>query len=243
MKSLTKVLALTLAVLMIASISLVSCTSPAEQGEQNGDTTTTTTQKPDTKEPDKNNEKEDYANLPADIPLIEDDYKEYHESHTVLQITDVDTNASGGHWSDGAKENLIDGMDGLFNEEDDPTKLGASSFAGNPRIFLTCEDSKIVGYAFVTGNDSDVNSDRTPNEWVLYGYQNADDKSKTKNWVKLDVVRDGGVLAEANAGFCYTIDTDKQGTYNYYVFECISSVADPNGFNGFQLNEMYLYGE
>jgi len=240
MSKLLKTIALLIAIFMIASLAITACTTSVEEekGNENEETqaTTTTARQVELIDDDDDDDGgDDYESIPAETPLTWEDYKAFHNSHAQIDVIEVDSYLTE-NWGDGANENVIDGFDGFINEEDEATKIGASHWSPYPTIILTVDNAKAVAYGFVTGGDSDTYPQRSPNEWVFYG---AEDLGG--DWIELDVVRDGSVLAEGSSGFLYTIEESKQGNYNYYIFEAYSSVT--GNFDGFQLNEFYLYAE
>ena len=172
--------------------------------------------------------------------------KTYHFSHRIGKIIDI-TTPGLVNWGDGAKEHVYDGADGLYNVKDKngktikATEIGGSGSA--PMFFLELEEPiKLTGYGFVSGNYCESH----PNMWLLYGVD-ADslDDIDLDNWKEfetIDIVADGSITYDNfkdSTEYLYEVNASK--AYKYYVFDFWGSVSGV--FNGFRMNELYLYGE
>ncbi len=112
-----------------------------------------------------------------------------------------------------------------------PGKIGGSlnqnGYTGGYFFFGLTAPAKLSAYVLYTGNDNSKYPGRNPVEWTLYATNDAtvfEEQSaegatfdETK-WTALDYVYDGSVLEANFAPNGYTIDADKQGEYQYYVW-------------------------
>lgn len=175
----------------------------------------------------------------AEIPITGSKAaSEYHNSHKVLRIQESSITAYNfTEWHDQRTVlSLIDGNDNYFNTEGGGNKMGGSVNGELIIEFRLTRASKVVGYAFVTGNDSGSYADRTPGSWTLSGSNDG------KTWTVLDAVEDGGMQAADHEYFGYEVDPDKQGNYLYYRLLIDSNLM---GFplTSFQLNALYIYSD
>ena len=159
----------------------------------------------------------------------------YHNSHSTITFV----KGSGKYnnfdpWGDGKLiESLFDGKDGYFNTGEQ-TKLGGNVSNGELIIEFKTEKATLVGYAFITGNDSGSYGERNPGEWTLSGSNDG------RNWTVIDYVYDGSITASDHQYFGYEIDPDVRAEYSYYQFKFTLNIYS-SPVTSLQLNEMYLY--
>ena len=177
----------------------------------------------------------DPAKPPEDPIMGKDAAKNYHSSHKVVSVVSGSAASENFNpWHEGRDvESLFDGKDGFFNE-DEQTKMGGNAQMGRVVVTFRTEKTTLVGYAFVTGNDSANYPDRTPLEWTFYGSKDG------KEWTVIDYVYDSAMDPRDHEYYGYEIDKDKQAEYKYYRIDfTLSLTASP--LTSFQLNELYLY--
>ena len=265
MKSIVKILALVLVVCMFASVALVACGEKKDDTKTDATTTTeatkeaTTTLAPppvDTGDDTSGGEDLDadsqFEGKGATTFITGEEARTYHYSHKIGKIVAI-INPGLSNWGDGANEQVYDGADGLYNVEDEEgNEIAATKIGGggnNPQLFLELEEPiKLTGYGLVSGWDAGTGNygERHPNQWLLYGVD-ADslddiDLDKWQEYETIDVVADGSVTddnLEDSTEYLYQASASK--AYKYYVFDFWGSV--PGAFNGFQMNEIYLYAD
>ena len=162
--------------------------------------------------------------------------KKYHSEHKVLSVLGGSVKTENfTEWHDGRSgESLFDGKDGYFSSE--RNKMGGVVEGGPLAVEFKTSPSVVVGYAFVTGNDSSGYPERSPSEWTLYGSNDG------KNWNVLDYVYDGRIAAADNEYFGYEVDENTRAEYSFYRFEfTLDTYNSP--VSTFQLNECYIYAD
>ncbi len=111
-----------------------------------------------------------------------------------------------GYAGDEGVENLFDG---IYTAEDFEA-VGHGKFCGPAVkgyvIWSLTETVKPTGYAFYTGNDTAKYPDRNPISWVLYG------ATEDGEWIVLDNVKEGNMVAEDFAANVFTIDSEVECT-------------------------------
>ena len=158
----------------------------------------------------------------------------YHNSHEQIAYVEGSGTYDFNPWDDGKNmTSLFDGKDGYFNSGEQ-TKIGGGSNGKDLSIEFETESATLVGYAFVTGNDSGNYKERSPKEWYLYGSNDG------KEWTLLDHVENSGIYAVDHGYFGYGIDESVRGEYSHYRVRFTKNISDGQ-FGDFQLNEMYLY--
>ena len=172
----------------------------------------------------------------AEKPITNaDSVRSYHNGHKALTYV----NGSGkyrnldGWGNEDRVDYLFDGKDGYF-KPGEQSKLGGIVSNGELVIEFRTEKAVLVGYAFVTGNDSGNYKERSPKEWYLYGSNDG------KEWTLLDHVENSGIYAVDHGYFGYGIDESVRGEYSHYRVRFTKNISDGQ-FGDFQLNEMYLY--
>lgn len=250
MKSL-KLVALLVAIVMLVSV-VAAC------GDKKTDDTTTTaagtTAAPGTTNApeattvapgtDPAGEDPDDGDPEPETPVTGDDADAFHNQFTVVNVLvdTIETDESFAPWGDGSAAQLFDGADGFFNLDDAETKMGGGTSTIDMTIKFQIEKAKIVGYAFVTGNDSATYKGRTPCVWTIYGC--ATNSDNDDDWKVIDLVENAGTHNEDHQYFGYSVDSDKQAEYEWIkiVFEGNLTDEEEIGLMGaIQLNEMYLY--
>ncbi len=161
-------------------------------------------------------------------PLTGSAAEEFLSSHKFLQslVLPMSLYIDAPTFSDGVIEQLFDG---IYTAEDfyanGKGKMGA--VADQAQIVWQMSSEVTLGaYAFVTGNDTSIYSDRNPVSWALYGSEDG------KEWRLIDAVSNGKLEALDFAPYVYTIAEPQ--AYTYY---CLT-VEQANG--SFQLCELLL---
>jgi len=238
-----RIIAVLLAVLLVASIALTACTTTEEETSETTTTTATEDPTPSTTGDDataddttgddgEDGDDEPPAETPVRAEGADEFVAQYTQVHVVTNEEEEGAiyteNFSAWNAAEDAP-NLFDGKDGFFNP-DEETKMGGGLSGVITLYFKTAEAVTLKAYAFISGNDSATYTGRNPVEWTLRG------STDQENWVDLDYVYDGAMEDVDHDFFGYTIDDDKQGSYQFYQLEITYTVS-----GGMQINEMYLY--
>lgn len=271
MKSIVKIIAFVLAVGMFAASALVACSSDKDSKSTTTTAAPSTTAAPGTTlapapaptpgDDDAGDDEWDimslYEGVPAEAIVTGEEAEAYHNGHKTIKI--LDAYANFDPWSAENEDitKISDGWDGWLNTvNDEGETVAGTKFGGGGTIpvvaFKLETGKKLVGYTFVSGNDSSQFHGRHPNQWVLFSTGNIENEDWTdaidvdqeQNWTVVDVVSDAGLTVDNIGDFTaynYTIDADKQGEYEYLVFDFTGS--EEGVFAGFQLCEVYFYYE
>lgn len=78
-------------------------------------------------------------------------------------------------------------------------------------------DTKIIGYTFYTGDDTDKYPGRNPKDWTLYGCNDYNESTKTGSWTELHVVTDDQTLGETSQTG-YTFNFEPKYVFRYFKF-------------------------
>lgn len=152
-------------------------------------------------------------------PLVGEDAVAWMREHELLnsKANFLSAYISVACWAD--KEGpaqLLDGdFDGDYSLESMENNSGGKLGCAMPNgAYFVCQTEQAIApgaYVLVTGNDTATYSDRNPIQWVLYG------STDGENWVALDQVSNGNMVADDFLPHVYTIDN----TESYHWF-CIS---------------------
>lgn len=151
-------------------------------------------------------------------PIVGDDAAQYAAEHTSLaDRVNVDSAyISGPCWAENEGPARL--FDGIYTEEDFNNagggKMGAGMSAGHI-IWEMKEAVAPTSYALVTGNDTADYSDRNPAGWILFGSNDG------KNWVALDAVSEGNMMAENFAPHIYTFENSE--SYKWFCFTFLTN--------------------
>lgn len=148
------------------------------------------------------------------------------EGYTQLLYYIDRTSLSGpGGWG---RHPIGDLFDGIF----ETTDLGSNKYGHNdgPCVieWKMIKPVTLSAYTIYTANDADNNPGRNPDDWKIYGSEDAE------TWVEIHAVQDAGLPTTNYTPTVYEISNTT--AYRYYRFE-IESVVE----GGFQLSELLLY--